>query len=758
MLSLPTIIFSVRAQSTYEPYVFSTLAGRSGYGTTDGSGSGAQFRAPSGVAADAAGNVYVADSANHTIRRMTPSGVVTTFAGVPAQTGSRDGAKSVARFNNPTGVAVDGAGSVYVADTWNHTIRKITPEGVVTTLAGSASTSEFGFPAGGYLDGIGTAARFNNPSGLALDTSGNIYVADSFNHVIRKVTSSNVVTTFSGCGGSPGSADGAAATARFNVPSGIAVDLAGNLYVADSGNFTIRKVTSLGRVTTLAGHAGSAGTADATGNRAQFGSPFEPTLSPTGLAIDIEGNIYVADTASHTLRKVTSSGVVTTLAGAATKNDIADGLGSVARFSYPCGIAVDGATNVLVADTHNHTIRKVTPSGLVTTLAGMAGSSGSTDGIGSAARFGARLNPDTGPAGGAMDSTGNLYVADNGNKTIRKITPEGVVTTLAGTAGSVGTTDGNGAAARFGFPVAVATDIGNNVYVADAGNNSIRKITAVGEVTTLRAGNFNIPQGVAVDRHGNIYVANTGDQTIRKITLDGVVMTLAGRSGSPGSADGQGSVARFDSPYGLSVDIVGDIYVADYGNHTIRKVTPTGLVTTLAGLAGTIGNRDGAGSRARFAYPTAVATDLATNLYVTDTGNNTIRKITPAGIVTTLAGMAGAVGNSTDGTGGEARFFTPWGVAVDDSGNIYVADSFNHTIRRGFPVPRLLTASPGFGFNNGQFGFNLAGPSGKGVVIETSEDLSNWLPVWTNLFTGTLDFRDHEFTGASSRFYRARLE
>ncbi len=273
--------------------------------------------------------------------------------------GASDAAGAAARFNYPHGVAVDSSGNVYVADTTNQTIRKITSAGVVSTLAGSAGLS-------GSTDGAGTAARFNYPYGVAVDSSGNVYVADTNNQTIRKITSAGVVSTLAGSAGLSGSTDGAATAAMFNYPQGVAVDSSGNVYVADANNQTIRKITSAGVVSTLAGLAGLSGSTDGAGTAARFNSP-------SGIAVDSSGNVYVADTTNQTIRKITSAGVVSTLAGSAGLSGSTDGAGTAAMFKYPRGIAVDSSGNVYVADTGNSTIRKITSAGVVSTLAGSAG-------------------------------------------------------------------------------------------------------------------------------------------------------------------------------------------------------------------------------------------------------------------------------------------------------------------------------------------------------------------------------------------------
>jgi sugar lactone lactonase YvrE len=331
---------------------------------------------------------------------FTPPSVVSTFAGTAGSSGATDGTDVAARFGGPTGVAVDSGGNVYVAD--DSTIRKITSAGVVTTLAGTAGAT-------GSTDGTGSAARFNRSMGVAVDSSGNVYVADSGNKVIRKVTSAGVVTTLAGTAGVDGSADGTGSAASFGAPNGIAVDSSGNVYVSDYAKHVIRKITSAGVVTTLAGTAGVSGSTDGTGAAARF-------FSPWGVAVDSSGNLYVVDFGSSTVRKITSAGVVTTLAGSSGITGSTDGTGNAARFFRPTAVGVDSSGNVYVADTFNATVRKITSAGVVTTYAGSAGAIGSTNGLSTDARF-------AGPYGLAVNASGIVYVSDPGNFIIRKITP-----------------------------------------------------------------------------------------------------------------------------------------------------------------------------------------------------------------------------------------------------------------------------------------------------------------------------------------------
>jgi len=317
----------------------STLAGANTSGFVDGVGSLARFNYPSGMAIDNEGNLYVSDYSNHSIRRITPDGSVTTFAGT-GQPGEEDGQRLSATFNNPYGLALDGDGNLYVSDVSNHRIRKIGTDGMVTTLAGKRQ---------GFSDRKGTLAMFNHPYGVAVDKSGNVFVADSYNNRIRMITPDGSTSTLAG-NGKDGFVDGPGGDAEFYVPIGLALDDAGNLYVGDEGNSSVRKITQDGTVATLAG-SGKFSFADGVGRNAIFNAP-------GAIAIDSENNLFVADYLNNCIRKVSPDGEVRKIAGNLEKG-FADGDPSEAEFHYPFGIAVDGKGVVYVADQYNHRIRKI---------------------------------------------------------------------------------------------------------------------------------------------------------------------------------------------------------------------------------------------------------------------------------------------------------------------------------------------------------------------------------------------------------------
>jgi sugar lactone lactonase YvrE len=354
------------------------------------------------------------------------------------------------------------------------------------------------------------------------------------------------------------------------------------------------------------------------------------------------------DAGTYAVIAANSAGSATSAAATLTVNPAPDNPIGNTLLQFPVSIARDSAGDLFVADASSNTIRKITSGGMVTTLAGLSGVAGSRDGVGSGALF-------SQPGALTTDNAGNVYIADTGNATIRRIMPDGTVSTLAGSSASRGNQDGVGNGASFNVPSGIAIDDAGNLYVTDAFNATIRKVTAGGAVSTLAgsamnrgeadgtgsAAQFNYPNGVAVDSAGILYVADTYNDTIREVTAGGMVTTLAGSAGIVGANDGTGINALFNQPYDIAVDGAGNVYVADTANATIRRITPAGAVTTVAGVAGISGFRDGAGPNALFNQPRGLVIDASGNLFVADTGNAAIREISGNATVTTLALTAG---------------------------------------------------------------------------------------------------------------------
>lgn len=607
----------------------------------DGPRNTASFVRLEGVTITSTDEVYAIDG--NTIRRIDASGNVSTLAG-DIEEGDADGIGREARFKQPTRITIDQQGNLLVVDTGNHRIRKITPDGTVSTLAGSTS---------GLEDGVANSAKFDSPKGIVVDASGNVFICDTGNSRIRKITPQGVVTTLAG--GTSGFADGLGTDAKFMWPRGLAIDSNGNLYVADQGNYRIRKITPGGEVSTVAG--GLYGHADGIGNSAQFKSPMD-------IACDDSGKLYVIDMGY--VRVISSQGVVSTSAGASQEWG-------------PNAIALRPDGGLILTDHYYYRLWSVSNQGEITSFAGIG-----TD----------KPSPIAEPSGICFDSSGNLIIARI-RSCISKVTPSGELSTVAGITrnGNAyvdgGWVDGLISEARFSDPLGIAMDKGNNVYVADTGNNVIRKVTPNGTVSTFAgvgygfadgassSARFNAPSDVAVDSFGNVYVADTGNHRIRVISPQGEVSTLAG--GTQGASDGLGNSAQFYSPSGLALDTSGNIFVADRDNCRIRKITPEGSVSTIAGSSP--GFIDSIGPGAQFKYPTDVIVDYAGNVFVADHDNHRIRKVLPDGTVSTLAG--GTQGHA-DGFQDEARFIGPRYLAFHKDGRLFVSDAagdLGHTIR-----------------------------------------------------------------------------
>jgi sugar lactone lactonase YvrE len=589
-----------------------------------------------------------------------------------------------------------------------------------------------------------------------MDQAGNLYVTDNGNTTVRKVTPAGQVTTLAGQSGQPGTNDGRGAAAQFYYPLRLAVDPSGVVYVLDGGGVnTIRRVSSAGQVTTIAGTPYVSGTNDGTGPAAQF-------LSPTSLRFGPAGSLYLAD--NLRIRNITPAGVVTTVYGGyptAFPNDVLaqltvgssgivyasdDTLGGVLKIDLgtqvasilasgingPSGVTIaapgsPAAGTVFVSDgAYGSAIYTLGPGGLVNPFAGSTGLTGYVDGAGTAARF-------QFPAGMFMTVSGTQYVADAGNNVIRKVTAGGGVSTVAGTAAHPGYVDAKGSAARFYDPRAMAVDLAGAVYVADG--NGIRRVSAAGAVTTA----FVPPQrgdNFVVDSAGNMYYTRPEvSNDIVELTSAGVLSVVAG-SRIPGYQDGNGVAAGFFSPHGIARDASGNLYVADTNAYTIRKISPTGQVTTLAGSPGTSGTADGAGSSARFTRPNAITLDKGGVLYIVD--GNAVRTMSTAGVVSTLAGSQAA--GYADGTGAAAQFSAPTAITVSPAGTVFVSDTGNNVVRKissSGQVTTVIGKRARAGVRLGALPASLNSPAGlvyAGSILYVADSAENSVFAATGLF------------------------
>ncbi len=600
-----------------------TLTLVAGNGTAGFSGDGesavnAQLGRPTGLALDASGNLYIADSVNNRVRVVNTNGSIATVAGNGTAGYSGDNiAATSAALNQPQGVAVDSFGNLYIADTGNNRIRKVT-NGVITTVAGD------GIEGYGGDSVAATATGLNQPQGVAFDSAGNLYIADTGDNRIREV-SSGVITTVAGNGIAGFSMDYVpATTSELNRPQGVAFDSTGNLYIADTGNNRVRFVSS-GFILPLAG----------TGSEGFSGDGGQATgaqLSRPGAVAVYQGVVYIADSYNNRVRNVSNSAIFTT----AGSGMLGDGGPAAAAQLLPSGVAVDAAGDVFIADTPNSRIREVS-GGSISTFAG----TGVPSYLGDNGPPGvAELNA---PQGVAVDAAGNLYIADTANSVIRKIS-KGLITTVAGdgTAGYGG--DGEAAtSATLSHPTAVVADAAGDVFIADTGNNLVREIQN-GVITTIagtRVPGFygdggpgtsaalNGPNGMAIDSAGNLYIADQNNARIRKIS-GGTITTFAG-NGTPGfRGDGGPAInAQLNQPWGVAVDAAGNVYVGDNGNNRIRKIV-NGVILSIAGDSGAgFSGDNGPGTAAELDGPQHIAVDSSGKVYIADTGNARVRLLTP---------------------------------------------------------------------------------------------------------------------------------
>lgn len=585
------------------------------------------------------------------------------------------------------------------------------------------------FAGGGAGDGDSALlASVNTPADVAMGANGDLYFADQENYRIRKIDAAGVITIVAGVGASGYSGDGGPATgAALGGPTGIAFDKTGNLYIADSGGARIRKINTSGIITTVAGD-GNFG----------FGGDNGPATSaqftfPRSVAVAADGSLYVADTGNHRVRRIDINGTITTAAGTGTAGFAGDGAAaSAAQLNSPRGLAFDKLGNLYITDSGNNRIRKVDAAGMIATVAG-DGTAGNT-GDGAAATAAQLKNPyDV-----DVDSQGKLYIADAGNDRVRRIDANGIITTVAG------------GSARLGFPQGVAVGPGDVFYIAAGVDNVVRKVNAAGVVTTVAgngqvgyccdggpatSGSLREPNGIAMGDNGDVYIADSANNRIRKVDASGRIATVAGTGMTTGNGDGgQATSADLDSPFDVAVGAAGVIYIVDSGHSRIRKIDTNGIITTVAGNgnAGYSGD-GGAAVAAALNIPLGMAVDSTGNLYIADTLNHAVRKVDTAGVITTLAGNGTAGSSGDGGSSMQAKLKYPQAVAIDArTGELYISDAGNYRIRKidsNGTITTVAGTTSGYAGDNGPAtGAKLGFPHGITVDREGNlyiADLAN---------------------------------
>ncbi len=626
-----------------QQYAILTAAG-GGFLPTSGLAPTASIGFTPAVASDSAGNLYIGIPT--AVLKLDTAGVLTVVAGRGNPGDSGDGGPAIrAQIGSPLALAVDPAGILYIADAPNGRIRKVTTDGLITTVAGSGSGC-FCESEGAGDGGPATAAPLYYPSQLAVDAKGNVYIGEFNTARVRRVSPDGIITTAVGTGGNGGnSGDGGPATkAQIGVPWGLAVDHAGNLFISDvipeDNDCTaprIRKVSPDGIITTVAGTG-------VPGYSGDGGPGLNARLSSPGqLAVDNSGNLYIPD--GLRIRKLSADGTITTIAGDGNRGYSGDNGPSVnAEISGTYsgsygGLATDSAGNLYIADTYNFRVRKISPDGIIVTVAGN-GAACCFPGEGENG-VGATVATLSTPVGVAIDGVGGFYISDTYSGHIRRVS-HGIITTIAGI-GNIGGDPGDGGIAPRAF--------------------------------------LSYPSGMVVDGSGNLYFADAGGQRIRKISFagispTGIITTVAGNGTAGFSGDGGlATAAQLNWPKDVALDSAGNLYIADTANNAIRKVSPTGIITTIAGNGSTGFSGDGGlATNAQLNLPSGVAADGKGNVYASDTYNFRVRKIDLSGVISTIAGTGVALYSGDGVQASSATLAYPAGLKVDAAGNLFLAD------------------------------------------------------------------------------------
>jgi len=781
------ICFSTR--SVAQQLYITTIAGNGTAGYTGDGGAAAtaemDFTFFGVIATDASGNIYITDAGNNVVRKVSPAGIISTFAGGGSSTA--DGVQATAAsFNAPSGLAIDAAGNVYISDFENNKVRKVNTSGIITTVAGNG-TLGYG---GDGLPATSSSVELNGPYGLAFDASGNLYICDAENNRVRKINAATgIISTFAGSGVTGFAGDGSPATSssvKLNYPGALSFDATGNLYISDFSNNCIRKVNTSGIISTFAGTGGSAGSSGDGGQ-----ATAAKLNSPDGTVWDASGNFYIADGNNYKVRKVNSSGVISTIVGTGVSGYNGDGIAATAAQLYgPDDVKFDINGHLLITDGNNR-VRELlinhTPAftgGSVQSLTACENTMTSinsllaiTDSdVGETETWSQAVAPAHGSlvssyttisTGSTLTPTGLSYTPAAGYVGTDSFsmqvfdgmaydTTKVIVTVNSFTAGEIFgpsivyscntatlTTTGSGGTwssanpgvatvSSGGVVSAVSTGYATISYYVTNGCGTIaaRKQISVGvpTLTTIAGGvipgytgdggaataaKLHQPHGLAIDAAGNIYFADDGNNVVRKISTSGIITTVAGTTTGGAGADGiAATTSMLDQPFDVALDASGNIYIGDAGSQRVRMVNAsTGIITTVAGRSGLAGftGDNGAATAAELHSPAGVAFDAAGNLYIGDAANNRVRQVNTSGTITTVAGGGASTAEGVAAT--TTSMSNPNYVHIDPSGNLIIADNGHQKIRSVNSI----------GIINTIIGNGTAGYLGDGNLATASE-------------------------------------